>query len=92
MGLPTAPVRRGSVRVLDEEVAIRSLTRAEAIKVKEMEGDLGAAERHIVACGTDTPPADVEAWYAEVDAAVVDVLVDAITRLSGFGQDAQFRS
>lgn len=92
MSLPQVAVRRETVEIAGEKVEIRALTRAEAVRVKQLvEKDLAAGERFIIQCATDSAASEVEEWYKAVEAGVVDALIDAAVKLSGIGEGAQFR-
>jgi hypothetical protein len=69
------------------KVTIRGLTRGEALRLSKLAdkaktgpGDLEVA---VIAAGTDTDPDEARKWYADAPSADVQVLVDAVTRLSG---------
>jgi hypothetical protein len=56
MPLPVAPIARGTVEVAGEAVAIRSLTRAEALAMRDLSGEDDAnrlGEIFLIAHGTD---------------------------------------
>jgi hypothetical protein len=96
MSLPTIPLPSDSVQLsAGDPVPIRSLTREETFHLSAMKrADLDAmtpadaealttdAEVYIIACGTDTPEADVRAWRAVTASDDVDALLSAIGKLS----------
>jgi hypothetical protein len=91
MGLPVLPTRSEVVEVDGQEVKIRGLTRHEAFLVQRLtgDGDIEGAEVQILAAGTDTPPDEVRAWYQGASNDSVGVIVDAVVRLSGIGEEAR---
>jgi hypothetical protein len=106
MSLPTIPLPAEVVQLsAGDPVPIRSLTREETFHLSAMKRqDLDAltpaeaeavtteAEVYIIACGTDTPEADVRAWRAVTPSPDVDALLSAIgrlSRLSGRGTDGK---
>lgn len=91
MPLPEVKIPREIVRVGDDDISVRGLTRAEAVRIQALAPDVEAMEILMLACGTDTSEDDVRAWVNATPAGTVEPLSDAIVRLSGLGPDAQFR-
>ena len=83
MALPVGQLAKSTVEVNGESVPIRSLSRTEAMRIKAISEDLDETEVHILMCGTDSTREEVDAFRASSDAGCVDVLVEAIARLSG---------
>lgn len=85
MPLPVAPIARGTVEVAGEAVAIRSLTRAEALAMRDLSGEDDAnrlGEIFLIAHGTDCPEDEAAAWWDASDAPDVQTLVSSIAILS----------
>ena len=70
-----------------EVVTIRSLSRAEAIKVRLAIPDVERLEILAIAAATGTPEDEVKAWMQATPSPEIDRLVKAITRLSGLDED-----
>ena len=81
--LPPSPLATGTHTVNGVEVAIRSLSRTEAIRMQSFEGHEEDAEVHVVASGTDTTEDEAREWLASVDLETGGELIEAILRLSG---------
>lgn len=90
MPLPEIKIPTDIVRIGDDDVPVRGLTRAEAVRIQALGPDVEAMEILMLACGTDTSEAEVRAWIEATPAGTVEPLSDAIVRLSGLGKDAQF--
>lgn len=92
MSLPKVPPVREAVEVDGTFIEIRSLTRAEAMRFAQMTED-GARgpdlEVAVLAAATDTDPDDTRSWYDNTPTNVVDVVLDAIKRLSKLDEGAQ---
>ena len=83
--LPAAPRRTGSVEVNGVEVAIRGLSRGEALELRALAGEAGAdraGEVLLISRGTGVPEEEAAAWWDASDAADVQTLVAAIAGLS----------
>jgi hypothetical protein len=95
MTLPKILARHDTVTIADQEIDIRTITRAEAAKLQKMAQD-GAAggdlEIQMIAFGTDTDPAEVKEWYAATPTLAVEELLDAIKQLSRFGDEEAQKS
>jgi hypothetical protein len=89
MALPVAPLPRDVVRVADEDVPVRGLSRAEAIEVMNRSGDLDKVENWLVACGCDVTEAEAHEWRNSVSADVAGPVVDRIVELSGLSEGAR---
>lgn len=87
--LPSVPLAVGTTLVGGTEVAIRSLTRAEALELRALAGQPDAdrlGEIFMIATGTGVPPADAEAWWRTSDPMAVQKLVNdiaVVSRLQG---------
>lgn len=88
MPLPTPPLPRGKVRIGDEDVEIRAMTRAEIVRVRKIIGSEADAEVLILSCGMDTPEDEIRVWYDAVSAGVVRDVISAIRSLSGLDEEA----
>lgn len=72
-------------------VRVRGLTRAEALGLQTIKDDPGALEQRIILLGLVEPALsadDVDAWYGSAPAGLTDLIVDAVSRLSGLGEGA----
>lgn len=85
MALPPVGYIRKTIELSGGPCEVRGLSYSEGQKVK---GEQAVAWS--IACGTDTPVAEVKAWLNQAPAGDVQKLMEAITELSGFGEDAQF--
>ena len=73
------------------QVRVRGLTRSEVVGLQAMPKDVGALERRIIQLGMVDPvldEGDVAAWYASAPAGHTDLIVDAVSRLSGLSEAA----
>lgn len=92
MSLPKIPAAREAVDVDGTFIEIRSLTRAEAMRFARMtdDGARGAdLEIPVLAAATDTDPDETRAWYENTPTHVIDVVLEAIKRLSRLDEGAQ---
>lgn len=88
MALVIRQVPRGIHTFPDGTVqAIRGLTRAEAIQLREIQDDVRATEKLAIQLATDSTPEEVEAWYAKAPQQDAEKLVDTIAELSGLNPD-----
>lgn len=72
-------------------VRVRGLTRLEVIGLQSMPKDTGLIEKRIIRLGLVDPVLtddDVDAWYDVAPAGHTDLIVDAVSRLSGLGEGA----
>ena len=83
MTLPVGQLKRSTYSFDGNDIPIRSLSRAEALHIKEIADDLEASEVWILQCGTDSTPEEVAAFRNSQPAQGVDDLVEAIAVLSG---------
>lgn len=83
MSLPELALPSSTVDIGGVQVAIRSLTRSEAYRVKELVADEDVAETYVIACGTDSTEAEAKAWRSATAFDAVTPLVNAILALSG---------
>jgi hypothetical protein len=83
MPLPIKPLATEEVEIAGTMVPIRSMNRPAVIKLGSLEGDNEAAEILMLMAGTQSSAEDVAAFREGNDAATVEVLVEAIARLSG---------
>lgn len=73
------------------EVRVRALTRGEALQVKGKEQDIAAIEQWVLSRAMVEPEmseADVKAWQDASPAGELQVVFDAVLRLSGMEQTA----
>lgn len=89
MSLPDLPLRTDTVVVGDAKVQIRSLSRAEALKVGTFNGDMEAAENWLLACGAGVTEDEAREWRNAVSAEDAGTIIDAICELSGLTEGAQ---
>lgn len=66
-----------------ETIRIRGLSRAEAIQVASLIGDIAELERKAISCATQVSEAEVTTWHSSTPQADVENLVNAISRISG---------
>jgi hypothetical protein len=83
MPLPIKPLATDEVEIAGTMVPIRSMNRPAVIKLGTLEGDNEAAEILMLMAGTQSNAEDVAAFREGNDAATVELLVEAIARLSG---------
>ena len=83
MPLPLSPLAKGSVDIAGEAVAFRSMSRAEALRLRDYEGQTGEAEAFIVSAGTGVSVEEARMWFEGVDSPTGATLIDAILVLSG---------
>lgn len=72
-------------------VRVRGLSRAEVLTLSEMKGDTGRLERAIIRLGVADPQlsdGEVAAWYESAPAGHTDLIVDAVSVLSGMSKEA----
>lgn len=73
------------------EVRVRGLTRLEVLGLQALTADQGALERRIIHLGMVDPELDeddVAAWYAAAPAGHTDLIVEAVSALSGIAAGA----
>lgn len=87
MGLPVSPLPTTTVNVAGVEVEIRSLSRAEALKLNGFRGREDEAEVFILSCGTGVSADEASAWRESVDTATAGLVIDGILVLSGLAKD-----
>ncbi len=81
MALPSAPLARGTVEVAGASVAIRSLTRAEALALRALQGQPDAdrqGEVFMISRGCDLGEAEAAEWWDASDPIAVQDLVRGI--------------
>lgn len=79
------------VKLADGTVRVRGLSRAEAVKVANLQKDIDAAEVFILACALIEPEmseAEVRAWREVAPSGEIDAVADAVLGLSGLTQEA----
>lgn len=88
MALPKGRINTAKVELSGGEVEVRGLT----IKQSNICGELEGTERIIAAIvfATATDKPEVEAWLEDAPAGDVTKLLDAIMRVSGLDEGAQF--
>ncbi|MEN2251242.1 hypothetical protein, partial [Enterococcus faecium] len=67
MSLPVSPLATGSVDINGTPVPLRSLSRAEAIKLQTFRGRADEAEPFILSCATGVTVEEATAWLASVN-------------------------
>lgn len=85
MPLPSAPLARGTVEIAGQTVAIRSLTRAEALAMRELASlpDANrAGEVFLIAHGVDISDEEALAWWETSDPMAVQKLIEAVAAVS----------
>jgi hypothetical protein len=83
MSLPKVPLISEMVDVAGTKIEVRSLSRAEQLKLADYEGDIDGAEVKMIAMTTGFPEDEVRTWREETPGAVVGALIDEIVRISG---------
>jgi hypothetical protein len=83
MALPVKPLATRDVTIAGTTVTIRSLSRAEVIKLGELEGDQEAAELLMLVSGTACTEEEARTFRAETDAPTAEILLEEIATLSG---------
>lgn len=89
MNLPSAPLPTDVVVVAGAEVKVRGLSRAEAIRLRDIGGDMDLAENHILACGAGVSEEEAADWRDAVLPEVAGAVIDRICELSGLVEGAQ---
>lgn len=84
MGLVPGALRKGSAKVGETEIGIRSLSRSEAVHIQGWE--IEEAERFVIARSTDSTEDEAQAWLDTHDVDEGDELVTAIFQLSGLAK------
>lgn len=87
MALPIVPLGTGSVTIGGSPVDIRSLSRAEALRLNGYRGREDEAEVFILMAGTGCTEAEAQEFREETDVDTAGVLIDAILVLSGLASD-----
>jgi hypothetical protein len=75
-------------------VRVRGLTRAEALEVQALQGDVAAMEQKVIHFGLVDPVltnAEIACWYGAVTAGEIDLLVNPISEMSGLTEGAPKR-
>ena len=85
MTLPAVALPTGTVEVAGVAVAVRGLSRSEAIQLSTLGSDLEAAENFLLATGTGVTAEEAKAWRDSTPPEVVGPVVDRIVELSGLG-------
>ncbi|MGI8425548.1 MAG: hypothetical protein ACR2M4_02925 [Actinomycetota bacterium] len=86
MTLPSAALPRIDVTLPSGgTIAIRSLSRAEAVKIRNLMPDIEAVEKHSIAAAAEVSRGEVDSWYMTASNADVECLVDQIAEVSGLG-------
>lgn len=83
MTLPVKPLATDTLALEGTDVDFRSLSRAEVVKLADMEEDTDAAEVFILSRSTGCTEAEAVTWRETTDAATVGTLLNAIAVLSG---------
>jgi hypothetical protein len=88
-GLPQIPLASELVDVAGTDLSVRSLSRAEQLKLAKLTDDVDHAEILLIAWATGFSEDEVRTWREETPGGVVGALVDAIVELSGMREGAQ---
>jgi hypothetical protein len=83
MGLPIVPLGTGSVEIGGVPVAIKSLSRADALQLNGFKGREDEAEVFVVMRGTGCTDEEAKAFREGNDTDTAGILIDAILELSG---------
>jgi hypothetical protein len=83
MALPVVPLGTGTVVIGGETVAIKSLSRADALQLNGFKGREDEAEVFVVMCGTGCTEDEAKAFREGNDTETAGLLIDAILELSG---------
>ena len=86
--LPKIPLHSEMVDVAGTKIEVRSLSRAEQLKLTKYEHDLDAAETVMIAMTTGFPEDEVRTWREETPGDVVNDLIEHIARISGMNHGA----
>lgn len=85
--LPAVPLGTGTAEVAGSEVPIRSLSRAEVLRMRALV-DSGDSEAFVIARGTGCTDDEAAAWLDSTDNDTAKALVEAILSMSGFRRPA----
>ncbi len=85
MALPPVGFEKEEVKLSGGVATVRGLSYAEGQKVRGPD-----AVVHAISAATDTPFRDAKDWVGNAPAGDIKRLMEAINRLSGFDDDAQF--
>lgn len=86
MPLPINPLPTSSVDVAGTSVAIRSLSRSEALRMNAFLGREDEAEVFLLTCGTGCSEDEAKAFRDGNDTDTAGLLIDAIIGLSGLAR------
>lgn len=81
--LPPVALPTDTVSVAGVDIVVRGLSRAEATRIAQFNGDVGAAETFVLACGVGISEEDANAWRDATPPDVAGLVVDRIIELSG---------
>lgn len=88
MTLPIRTLPRDEFTFKDgTKLPIRGLSRAEALHLRTLDGDVTEIEVHTIKAATDTTEDEARAWHSTTPNEEIAELVDAIAGLSGFDVD-----
>ncbi len=87
MALPVIPLPSSSVEVNGTEVRFRSLSRSEALELKELRGDLAAAEVLIISKATGSTEEEAQTFREGTPTMEAGKLIDAILVFSGLAEE-----
>lgn len=88
MGLPVVPLPRDTVNVAGQDVEVRGLSRAEALRLRSLIEDEDAADAFVLQCGTGVSHDEAAAWREVTPLETVGLLVDRILELSALTGEA----
>lgn len=89
MTLPVRQLPRDEFKFRDGTILpIRGLSRAEALQLRTLDGDVAQIEIHTIKAATDTTEEEATAWHSTTPNDEIAELVDAIAKLSGFDLDS----
>lgn len=89
MALPVVALKWGSVKIGDEEVRFRALSRAQAMELNAYKGREAEAELLILQWATDCSEEEAKAFREENDIDTAGLLIDAILVLSKLAEADQ---
>jgi hypothetical protein len=81
--LPTKPLPTASIDIAGVNVAYRSLSRSEALRMQTFKGREDEAEIFLLVCGTGCTEEEAQAFRDSNDTETAGLLIDAIIVISG---------
>lgn len=87
-GLPQIPLHSEMVDVGGTKIEVRSLSRAEQLKLAKLTDDVDQAEIVMIAWATGFSEDEVRVWREETPGGIVGALTEAIVDVSGMREGA----